>query len=141
MKRISMLLLSVTILLGGCGGVMDSVIGLGKGEVIFGSGSLEEGVTDEKSIFSHNDDILLEADFTESAGTTDIQIIVLQNKAGNEYFYDEWYETIEPEWVWMIYEFQKSDVSEGFDSGDYTVKIYNANSVLLAEGFFSINNM
>lgn len=107
--------------------------------LIFGIGSMEEGITENKSTFDQNEDFLMETTLSNPFGTTDIEFIILKiGDNGTEEIYDQWVDTVDPAWDWLIYEFQRVETDGVFDPGNYIVRMYNDESDLLAEGPFTI---
>lgn len=108
-------------------------------EITFGMGSLDEGITVEKSTFTQNEDFLMELTTSEQFGTSNIEFMILKTEAdGIESIYDQWSDTVDPTWNYFIYEFHIVDWDGTFDSGDYKLKIFNNNSDLMAQGEFTI---
>lgn len=124
-----------------CSEVTSGVTNLfgGDDSIAFGNGTFEDGITDEKSTFSPEEDFLIETYLSEPFGTSDIEFITLKSGTdGSEEIYDQWYETVDPAWDSLIYEYHVVETDGEFDPGDYILRIYSGDSDLIAEGNFTI---
>ncbi|WP_407267772.1 hypothetical protein [Radiobacillus sp. PE A8.2] len=138
-------LLLITFIITACGAgtnifnnAVESVNG--PGEILFGPGTFDEGITTYQSVFTENDDFLLDVTLNEPFGTSDVKFIILKsNSDGSEEFYVEWSDTVDPTWNSLVYEFQVVDRDGKFEIGDYIVRIFADGSDLVAEGTFSIS--
>ncbi|HLR71795.1 MAG TPA: hypothetical protein VK085_10250 [Pseudogracilibacillus sp.] len=135
-KYVNLLLMIFILVLSGCSTLLN-LIG-GGDEIIFGTGTFEEGIDDEKSPFTQEEDILLEAYTSEAFGTSEIKFTVLSSDNDSEEIYDEWYDKVDPTWDQILYEFHLVDYYGEFEPGDYIVRIFKDESELIAEGKFSI---
>ncbi|ADU32012.1 hypothetical protein [Evansella cellulosilytica] len=142
MKKLTgfILLFFMSFLLMGCGGLISEILSDGprSGEMIFGTGTFEQGIQHEKTVFSTHEDILMEANFAKPLGTRDVYYILHKIDGGHESYYDDWYDTLDPSWDWILTEFHLVHVHGVFDIGNYRLRLYNDYDELMAEGSFSI---
>lgn len=137
MKKVYLVVLSVFILLilGAC----DSITSSGTDKIIFGTGTFEEGITNEKSTFSQDEDILLETYLDEPFGVRNIQYTLLQEDGnGGEVLYDDWEDSVDPTWDSLVSEFHLIEYDGTFEPGNYILRMYKNDSELISEGTFSI---
>jgi len=140
MKKISLLFIVISILLltTACGGVVNSLVGEDD-SIVFGNGTLEDGITEEKSTFAPGEDFFIETNLNEPFGTTEIELITLKlGSDGSEEFYNYWYEVVDPAWNFLLYKYHIAALDGAFEPGDYILRIYGGESELLAEGNFTI---
>lgn len=140
MKRILLLfvLIPFILLTTACGGVVNGLVG-GDDSIVFGTGTIEEGITEEKSTFAPGEDFFIETHLNEPFGTTELEFITLKlGPDDSEEFYAYWYEVIDPTWNSLIYEYHIAALDGAFEPGDYILRIYGGDSELFAEGNFTI---
>lgn len=126
------------VLLGACGINDDEVIRNLDNEIKFGTGDFDDGIEEVKSIFSKEEDFLMEVYLSDPFGDGTINSVLLQVEGDSETIYQEWEDSVDPNWEWMVTDFQKTDYDGKFDTGNYILRIYDTTSNLLAEGEFSI---
>lgn len=130
MKKILGLIILSVLLLTGCGPR--------EGTITFGAGNLEDGILNERSTFYPEDDFMLEANLAKPFDSSEIRLVTLKHSKGMETMYEEWYETVDPSWDWLVYEFHITNYEEEFEKGHYIVRMYTNETNLIAEGGFSI---
>lgn len=143
MKKVSFLLILIPIMLltTACSGVTSGLNGIfgGDGSIIFGNGTFEDGVTNEKSTFVPGEDFLIETYLNEPFGTSEIEFITVKSGADDtEEIYSQWNETVDPAWDSLIYEYHVAELDGEFEPGDYILRIYSGDSELISEGTFTI---
>ena len=109
-----------------------------EGVIVFGTGIFEEGITEQKDIFTQSEDILIETDLSEPFGTSEINFILLKDEGGSETIYDEWPVTVDPSWSWFSYEMQLVSEDGELETGDYILRMFKNSSDLISEGAFSV---
>lgn len=108
------------------------------GEIIFGSGDDEYGITGVKSTFNEGDDIYYEADFGGEINKTSIEVFLLKTDTGNEEMYMNWDEKVSPDWPGMYILLDGADDGDPpLEKGDYTLRLSDGKKVV-SEGSFSI---
>ncbi len=137
-KLISVPMVVLLLFLSGCGAILDVIAG-GDG-IVFGTGTFEDGIQDERSSFQPDEDFLLEAYTRDAFGTSDIKFTILKSDNDTEAIYEEWYDKVDPTWNEILYDFHIVDLDGEFEPGDYIVRIFKDESELLAEGTFSIED-
>lgn len=126
-------------LLSACGIVemLASVAG-SSNEITLGTGNLDYGVLDEKYRFSQYEDIMMDIYMDEPFGTSEISFVIVKKEGSSELMHMQWYETVDPSWDWMTYEFYLVNYDGVLDPGEYMVRVFKNDSDLIAERRFSI---
>jgi len=107
-------------------------------DIIFGTGTLKGGIKEKKKTFSPDEDFLFETKLSNSFETTEVTMMILHTENGREEIYEDWLESVDPSWDEYLSEFQDVEENGAFDKGKYTVRMFNKESELIAEGTFSI---
>ncbi|MRH41255.1 hypothetical protein GH741_01040 [Aquibacillus halophilus] len=131
-------LILILSIVSGCGLITDAFSESPNEEIVFGTGTFEEGIAEQKSTFSQEEDFLLDAVFSEPFETTEIQFSVLKESNGSEEIYQQWSDTVDPTWETLLYEFQRVEADGQFDKGNYILRMYKNDSELIGEGNFTI---
>lgn len=69
---------------------------------------------------------------------SDIKCIILKVDDGQEYIYEEWYDSVDPTWDYIIVDFHTVDFNDEFERGEYIVRMFINETELIAEGTFTI---
>ncbi|WP_062108809.1 hypothetical protein [Bacillus niameyensis] len=124
--------------LSGCS-LLTAILESGDDGITFGTGTFDEGITQEKTVFSPDDDILFEAYTNNAFKTTSLHFILLKDELDSEWIYDEWDLTVDPTWNTLLYEFHLVDEYGELEQGDYILRMFNSDSELMTEGTFTVS--
>lgn len=123
--------------LSGCN-VLTAILESEDEGIIFGTGTFDDGITQEKTDFSPDEDILFEASTSNAFKTTSLHFILLKDESNSEWIYDEWDLTVDPTWNTLLYEFHLVDEYGELEQGDYILRMFNSDSELMTEGTFTV---
>jgi len=128
-----LIVLSITLTACNIGGLIEG------DSIIFGTGTLDSGITNEQSTFGPDEDFIMELETAEPFGVTDITFTLLETtEDGTEVILEQWDDVVDPSWNYFIYDFHIVELDGAFEPGDYTVRIFSPDSSMIAEGSFTI---
>lgn len=106
------------------------------GTITFGTGEGPSGITGVTNRFDATEWIYYEAEFSEPASTTSVDVILVYHDGNQEIVYTHFEEIVTPDWM-GFYNYLYDPTYDYLEPGDYTVRVYRADQ-LLSEGQFSI---
>ncbi|MEN2766966.1 hypothetical protein [Ornithinibacillus xuwenensis] len=136
---IKVLFLSFILMLMSACGVLDMLATVtGSEEISLGTGNVDDGILDERYEFSSDEDIMMELSLDEPFDTSEISFVIVKIDGNSEVIQTQWYESVDPSWDWLIYEFYIVSYDGMLETGDYLVRVYKNDSDLIGEKEFSI---
>ncbi|MCJ7842279.1 hypothetical protein MUB24_15525 [Lederbergia sp. NSJ-179] len=122
-------------MLSGCS-LLAALLAEEKG-IVFGTGTFEDGIEEEKNVFLQDEDILFEAYVSEELKTTAIHFTLLKDEDDSETIYEEWDISVDPTWDRFLYEFHLVDEDGEFEPGNYIVRMFKNETEYVTEGMFT----
>lgn len=110
----------------------------GNNVIIFGTGTFDDGISQEKRIFKQDEDFLFEAQTSSNFKTTTIHFTLIKDDFGSETIYDDWEVSVDPTWNSLLYEFHLVDEDGEFEPGDYIVRMFKEDFEYVTEATFTI---
>lgn len=110
-------------------------------EVVFGTGTYEYGIEEEKDTFTSDETIIMDVYLDEPIGIDEIHYVISKKGENGEYYpYDNWYAEIDPTWDYFFTDITNDyEGFNGFLKGEYILEVMNESEVL-AEGSFTVNS-
>lgn len=102
-------------------------------EIVFGTGTYELGIIEETNTFNPNDEIIMEMYLLRPIGTSEVEFVVYREEDYTDEPYMSWTSPVDPTWLSLMVQ-----VAEGLEWGHYTLKVLDDESVVIAEGSFTV---